>query len=178
MGLLFSLQLSAGGGDSRHRQSDTKGLCHMGEQLLLSGFFPVSADSIHCRGIFSAASLHPAPRQETPHRQPVSGLSAAGRTPLDAGRTCRHRKQPHRHLFRYACHCVQCCRTGAAACRHTGGTASRLPAGALYHSDRRGTGSPVPTGRGLYPQPLHGEKPQRTRHGRHCMPAAPKPAKH
>ena len=52
------------------------------------GFFPVSADSIHCCGIFSAASLHLAPRQETPHRQPVSGLSAAGRTPLDAGRTC------------------------------------------------------------------------------------------
>ena len=33
-------------------------------------------------------------------------------------------------------------------------------------------GSSVPTGRGLYPQPLHGEKPQRTRHGRHCRHAA------
>ena len=146
VGLLFSLQLPACRADPGGGQSDAERICRLGKQLLLSQFFPVSAGSIHCRRIFSAPYLHPAPPPAPAHGRPLSGLFPAGQSPAGTGRTGRHRQQSDGHLFRHTGHCMQCRSPCAAPGRHAAGTAERLPADPLRHHNGPGTAAAVSSG--------------------------------
>ena len=144
--LLFWMQLFAGriaAGGVQHRKP---GLCHMEQQLLLSGFFPVSADPIHGTCLSPAAPMRFFSRKEASHRRTFSGSDPARRENGSSGGHGGYRQQPHRSFLRPSRHCLRETVSGSTSKRQFRGTAARIPAASLHHSDRKRTSAPVSAG--------------------------------
>ena len=122
------------------------GLCHMEQQLLLSGFFPVSADPIHGTCLSPAAPMRFFSRKEASHRRTFSGSDPARRENGSSGGHGGYRQQPHRSFLRPSRHCLRETVSGSTSKRQFRGTAARIPAASLHHSDRKRTSAPVSAG--------------------------------
>ena len=119
---------------------------HMEQQLLLSGFFPVSADPIHGTCLSPAAPMRFFSRKEASHRRTFSGSDPARRENGSSGGHGGYRQQPHRSFLRPSRHCLRETVSGSTSKRQFRGTAARIPAASLHHSDRKRTSAPVSAG--------------------------------
>ena len=75
-----------------------------------------------------------------------SGSDPARRENGSSGGHGGYRQQPHRSFLRPSRHCLRETVSGSTSKRQFRGTAARIPAASLHHSDRKRTSAPVSAG--------------------------------
>lgn len=84
--------------------------------------------------------------REASHRRTFSGSDPARRENGSSGGHGGYRQQPHRSFLRPSRHCLRETVSGSTSKRQFRGTAARIPAASLHHSDRKRTSAPVSAG--------------------------------
>lgn len=120
-----------------------QGFATWSNSCFLSGFFPVSADPIHGTCLSPAAPMRFFSRKEASHRRTFSGSDSARRENGSSGGHGGYRQQPHRSFLRPSRHCLRETVSGSTSKRQFRGTAARIPAASLHHSERKRTSAPV-----------------------------------